>query len=165
MAKRPTRRQSQRRDLSRIVLTHAPRQLPSWLIFDVGQKQSMTTNIEGSMPMAVMKQPSAEPLDCSVWQMRVEEKRFVGARVSDRAAAPMSRCHQRAVHVQRRDLVRQAKLLRKFSMRGLHPRKLFGQASDFAHSEWPNKAPEPTPGPVTGHAVACPAPVPVVAHL
>jgi hypothetical protein len=29
----------------------------------------------------------------------------------------------------------------------------------------PNKAPEPTPGPVTGHAVACPAPAPVVAHL
>ncbi len=35
---RPTRRQSQRRDLSRIVLAHAPRQLPSWLIFDVGHK-------------------------------------------------------------------------------------------------------------------------------
>ena len=32
----PTRRQSQRRDLSRIMLSHAPRQLPAWLIFDVG---------------------------------------------------------------------------------------------------------------------------------
>ena len=33
-----TSRQSQRRDLSRIVLTHAPRQLPSWLIFNVRQE-------------------------------------------------------------------------------------------------------------------------------
>ena len=38
---RPTRRQSQRRDLSRVVLSHAPRQLPSWLIFDVRRKPSM----------------------------------------------------------------------------------------------------------------------------
>ena len=36
---RPTRRQSQRRDLSRLVLTHESRQLPSWLIFDVRQSR------------------------------------------------------------------------------------------------------------------------------
>src|ERR1044071_4524375 len=37
-----TRRQSQRRDLSRIVLAHAPRQLPSWLIFDVSRSNPMS---------------------------------------------------------------------------------------------------------------------------
>src|SRR6266542_3157521 len=37
-----TRRQSQRRDLSRVVLAHASRQLPSWLIFDVSQKMTFT---------------------------------------------------------------------------------------------------------------------------
>ena len=31
-----TRRQSQRRDLSRSMLSHGSRQFPSWLIFDVG---------------------------------------------------------------------------------------------------------------------------------
>ena len=37
--KRPTRRQSQRPDLSRLVLAHESRQAGSWLIFDVGRKK------------------------------------------------------------------------------------------------------------------------------
>ena len=41
----PTRRQSQRQGLSRVVLTHAPRQPPSWLIFDVRQRMSSPAQI------------------------------------------------------------------------------------------------------------------------
>src|SRR5688572_24867168 len=37
--KRPTRRQSQRRRLSRLLLTQETRQPPSWLIFDVGRSK------------------------------------------------------------------------------------------------------------------------------
>src|SRR5690349_4943432 len=36
-AKCLTRRQSQRRDLARLLLAQEPRQLPAWLIFDVRQ--------------------------------------------------------------------------------------------------------------------------------
>ena len=44
-----TSRQSQRRDLSRIVLAHAPRQVPAWLIFDVGRIRSAgAIHVQGS---------------------------------------------------------------------------------------------------------------------
>src|SRR5262245_65111891 len=48
--KGPTRRQSQRRDLSRLVLAHESRQLPSWLIFDVRQKMLMSLRISSPLP-------------------------------------------------------------------------------------------------------------------
>ena len=49
--------------------------------------------------------------------------------------------------------------VRSYVLRGSDGAKL----SSFPQT--PNKAPEPTPGPVTSHAYACLAPAPGVAHL
>ena len=58
-AKRLTRRQSQRRDLSRVVQKwlskwflqegHASRQVPSWLIFDVSQSKGRDAMFTGEV--------------------------------------------------------------------------------------------------------------------
>jgi hypothetical protein len=45
-----TRRQSQRRHPSRLVLTHESRRLPSWLIFDVGQKMNRSQLLRPRTP-------------------------------------------------------------------------------------------------------------------
>ena len=148
----------------------------------------MKTDVEGGTPTGALKQPSgardpvrgstikwSAPLDCSVRRTRVEENRLAGIRASDRAAARASRCQQRSGHVQRRDLVRRAELLRNDPMRCLQPRRILseisvhmiggGQASDFGGGARPNKALEPTPTSVTSPADAGAAPAAVVAHL
>ena len=63
----PTRRQSQRQGLSRVVLAHAPRQPPSWLIFDVRHKTVSLVN--------------------PVWIFHASGARFAGGAFEDTASA------------------------------------------------------------------------------
>ena len=72
--------------------------------------------------MFALKQPSAEPLDCSVQRMKVERS-SKRVRAADRAAARLPRCQRRSLLVQRRDLVRHAEPLKRKSLRSLYPRR------------------------------------------
>ena len=105
------------------MLSHGSRQFPSWLIFDVGQHRisSMRMKAESNTPAKILKQTSAEPLVCSLAQIIIQESPR-GSRHSDRAAARTSRCQQRTVNRQRRDLVRHSNLEGLRAVRSLLPR-------------------------------------------
>jgi hypothetical protein len=176
--KRRTRRQSQRRDLSRRMLAHASRQFPAWLIFDVRRDLI----VEPELPLKQTSTAAGAELDCSVRRMKIESTSESSVRTSARAARRASRCQQRSVGTQRRALVRRVK------PRGVQhatppslvrsDRRRFSVVATVrlrTPSE-PNKAPEPTTTAVMPRAIAdsiLPArlagarvtPAVVVAHL
>ena len=123
-----------------------------------------------------VKQTSAEPLDCSVRQMKIKVDSNGSVRASERAVAGAPRCQQRVGSRQRRALVRQAAALRSNGVRTPLPRKArrlvvfaacagFARATVFGPRETPNKSPEPTSLRVTPPAYAGVAPLRAVAHL
>ena len=140
---RLTRRQSQRRDLSRVVLygllkcsrheRHASRQVPSWLIFDVSQ---------------------AEPKSRCAAQWRILSVRVLResfalwvARVRIVSRKEGSRCRASRLRVCGSESAMRATSAVPAS-RSKEVRNGF-----FARAENPaNKAPEPTPGAVTPRA-------------
>jgi hypothetical protein len=124
-------------------------------------------------PMKPLKQTSAEPLACSVRQMKVVSNRVGDRRSGVRAAASRRGDSSDRFLEQRRDLERRAWPLRKLRLRCLlgpsirvaRPRSSLVATVRLRAPSEPNKAPEPTTTAVTSPAVAGDATAAVVAHL
>ncbi len=165
----PTRRQSQRRRLSCLVLTHESRQPPSWLIFDVRQRPKVISpgivmaHIESQevFPIsklgsechrtnfgAVQRMPRNQGRDLMPWNQCGHPEDEIGASASDILGIPDSRFSK----------IGSAALPRMGKSASLHAVLVF-------EIPQPNKAPEPTPTSVMPRADARVTPAAVVAHL
>ena len=99
---------------------------------------------------------------------KFDARKIVGPRAAQKIRETRGQLDYEWAHLRRKLKIRApviARQLRSVVKPDPHPlfRIVAGEVREW--EKRPNKAPEPTPGPVTGRAGARPAPVPVVAHL